>query len=500
MNIATGFGTPEITAAIARASEQGLLRTGSLIGGAWVEAEAEAGFAVLDPATGTPICHIANHGAAEAEAAVQAASTALPIWKATTPRDRAALLEAWYDLIRSHEDTLAEILTLENGKPLAESLAEIRYGNSYIKWYAEEAKRIDGAIIPSLMPGAQAMVTREPVGVVAAITPWNFPSAMLARKAAPALAAGCTIVVKPADETPLSALALAELGRRAGLPDGALNVVVGQNAPAIGEVLTKSPLVRKISFTGSTRVGKLLLEQCASTVKKASMELGGNAPFIVFDDADLDKAIAGLMVCKYRNAGQVCTAANRVLVQSGIYDRFAKALAEQAQTLHPGHGLNGAALGPLINATSMDKVKGLVSSACDLGAQVVCGGDTVSTAPNHYQPTVLTGVTHDMPIARTEIFGPVAALIPFETEAEAIALANSTEYGLAAYAYTSDKGRQWRLRDQLEFGMIGVNACALSNEIAPFGGVKESGIGREGGRHGIEEYLETKYTLLADDA
>nr|WP_255723060.1 NAD-dependent succinate-semialdehyde dehydrogenase [Thalassobius sp. Cn5-15] len=474
-----------------------LLKTGSFIDGAWIEHADDPTFPVVDPASREVLCQVADHGAAEAQAAIDAADKALADWKATTPRARAALMEAWCALVEQHKEVLAQILTLENGKPLAESLAEIGYGNSYIKWYAEEAKRIEGAILPSLVPDAQAIVTREPVGVVAAVTPWNFPSAMLARKVAPALAAGCTIVVKPSDETPLSALALTELASRAGIPAGVINVVVGKDAPAIGGVFTGSEVVRKISFTGSTAVGKLLLEQCARTVKKASMELGGNAPFIVFDDADMDKAIDGLMVCKYRNAGQVCTATNRVLVQRGIYDRFAAAFAKRAAALQHGHGLQGCDLGPLINDASLTKVQTLVDSAMADGASVVCGGKRAEDAPYHYLPTVMTGITTNMQIAGTEVFGPVAALIPFESEDEAVEIANSTEYGLASYFYTTDTARMWRVRGALEFGMVGVNTCALGNEIAPFGGVKESGIGREGGREGIEEYLESKYALMA---
>ncbi|WP_370644052.1 NAD-dependent succinate-semialdehyde dehydrogenase [Thalassobius sp. Cn5-15] len=497
MNIATEFKDATVGAALDKAFALDLLKTGSFIDGAWIEHADDPTFPVVDPASREVLCQVADHGAAEAQAAIDAADKALADWKATTPRARAALMEAWCALVEQHKEVLAQILTLENGKPLAESLAEIGYGNSYIKWYAEEAKRIEGAILPSLVPDAQAIVTREPVGVVAAVTPWNFPSAMLARKVAPALAAGCTIVVKPSDETPLSALALTELASRAGIPAGVINVVVGKDAPAIGGVFTGSEVVRKISFTGSTAVGKLLLEQCARTVKKASMELGGNAPFIVFDDADMDKAIDGLMVCKYRNAGQVCTATNRVLVQRGIYDRFAAAFAKRAAALQHGHGLQGCDLGPLINDASLTKVQTLVDSAMADGASVVCGGKRAEDAPYHYLPTVMTGITTNMQIAGTEVFGPVAALIPFESEDEAVEIANSTEYGLASYFYTTDTARMWRVRGALEFGMVGVNTCALGNEIAPFGGVKESGIGREGGREGIEEYLESKYALMA---
>jgi succinate-semialdehyde dehydrogenase/glutarate-semialdehyde dehydrogenase len=497
VTIATTFNDATVGAALDKAIALDLLKTGSFIDGDWVETSGGATFPVLDPATREVLCHVADHGAVQAEAAVQAAENALAGWKMTPPRQRAALLEAWCALVERHKEALAEILTLENGKPLAESLAEIAYGNSYIKWYAEEAKRIEGAILPSLVPEAQAIVTREPVGVVAAITPWNFPSAMLARKVAPALAAGCTIVVKPSDETPLSALALTELAARAGIPAGVINVVIGKDAPAIGGVFTGSDVVRKVSFTGSTAVGKLLLAQCAGTVKKASMELGGNAPFIVFDDADLVKAIDGLMVCKYRNAGQVCTATNRVLVQRGVYEKFAEAFAKRADALKVGHGLNQCELGPLINDASLSKVQNLVDSAVADGAKVLCGGTTAEDMPKHYLPTVMTGITTEMQITGTEVFGPVAALIPFETEEEAIAIANSTEYGLASYFYTQNAARMWRVKDALEFGMVGVNTCALGNEIAPFGGVKESGIGREGGREGIEEYLESKYALMA---
>jgi len=475
-----------------------LLRDRAYIDGAWHGSTAT--FPVADPATGELLAQIAELGATETRRAVEAANAAWPAWRKQTAKQRAAILRRWFDLILANADDLALLMTREQGKPLAEAKGEIAYGASFVEWFAEEGKRVYGDVIPSPVADRRLVVLKQPIGVCAAITPWNFPNAMITRKVAPALAAGCTVVVKPAEQTPLSALALAELAERAGFPPGVFNVVTGSAAaaPLIGAELTSNPIVRKLSFTGSTEVGRLLMAQCAATVKKVSLELGGNAPFIVFDDADLDAAIEGAMASKYRNAGQTCVCANRLLVQEGIYDAFAARLADKVRELKVGAGVEaGVNQGPLIDAPSLAKVEALVADAVAKGARVLTGGSRHPRGGTYYQPTVLTDVTREMRCAREEIFGPVAPLFRFRTEAEAIELANATEYGLAGYFFARDLGRVWRVAEALEYGIVGVNTGIISNEVAPFGGVKQSGIGREGSRYGIEDYLEIKYVCLA---
>ncbi len=474
-----------------------LVQLNAYIGGEWVAAPQGRTLAVTDPATGEEIAQIADHDAEGARMAIAAAEKALPEWRAKTAKERAALLRRWYELVVAAKDDLATIMTTEQGKPLFESAGEVIYGASFIEWFAEEGKRVYGDIIPTHAADKRILVTKEPVGVVAAITPWNFPNAMITRKAAPALAAGCTIVIKPAKETPLSALALAELAERAGIPAGVINVVVGSSSSAIGGELTSNPGVRKLTFTGSTSVGKLLLKQCADTVKKTSMELGGNAPFIVFDDADLDLAVAGALVSKYRNAGQTCVCANRILVQEGVYDAFVEKLAAKVAEFRIGHGLDeGTVIGPMINRGAAEDVHAMVQQALENGATLVTGGDYSDAGHCFYQPTILTNVDDQMRVFREEIFGPVAPIFKFSDEAEAIRQANDTEYGLAAYFYARDMGRVWRVMEGLDYGMVGINEGILSTEVAPFGGVKESGSGREGSRYGIEDYVEIKYALL----
>ena len=451
-------------------------------------------FAVTDPATGACLGHVPDMGRSEVLKAVRSAKVAFPVWSRKTAKERAAILRRWFELIHSRADDLAQLLTLEQGKPFNEARGEILYGASYIEWFAEEAKRIDGDILPTTGPDRRMLVLKQPIGVVAAITPWNFPSAMISRKLAPALAAGCTVVIKPAEDTPLSALALAQLARQAGLPDGALNVVTSLRAAETGEVLTSHPDIRKLSFTGSTRVGKLLMRQCAETVKKVSLELGGNAPFIVFEDADLDAAAAGAMLCKFRNAGQTCVSANRFYVHASVLGAFADKLAERMTALKVGEGLDeDTTVGPLINPAAIDKVEGLVKDAVAKGARARLGGGRHARGGNFFEPTVLENLDDTMEIARAEIFGPVVTLIPFEEEADAIQMANDTPYGLAAYFYTQNMARIWRVTEALEYGMVGLNESVLSGENAPFGGMKESGIGREGSKYGIEEYVEMKY-------
>ncbi len=474
-----------------------LLRQSCYIDGVWVGADSGDTFPVTNPATGDVIATVPNCGAAETGRAVLAADKALKSWRETTAAERSHILRRWFDLMMANQEDLAALMTAEQGKPLAESRGEIAYAASFVEWFAEEAKRAYGQVIPSPFKDRQIVVTKEPVGVCAAITPWNFPSAMITRKVAPALAAGCTIVLKPAEQTPLSALALVELAGRAGLPAGVFNVVTGE-AVAIGGVMTASPLVRKLTFTGSTEVGRLLMRQCAGTVKKMSLELGGNAPFIVFDDADLDAAVAGAIASKYRNAGQTCVCSNRFLVQDGIYDAFAAKLAAAVARLRVGDGTqDGVSQGPLIDAAAINKVEELVQDALAKGARIVIGGQRHELGGTWYQPTILADVTPAMAVAREEIFGPVAPLFRFQTEAEAVLMANDTEFGLAAYFYSKDHGRAWRISRQLEYGMVGVNTGLLSTEVAPFGGVKQSGIGREGASQGLDEYLETKYLALA---
>ncbi len=471
-----------------------LLKTQAYIDGAWV---GEPKMAVTDKATGEEIARVPALGAAETKAAIEAAHRAFKPWAALLAKERSKILRRWYELIVEHADELALLLTKEQGKPLAEAKGEIVYGAAFVELFAEEAKRIYGETIPTHKADARVIVMKQPVGVVAAITPWNFPNAMITRKVSPALAAGCTVVVKPAEDTPLSALALAELAERAGFPKGVLNIVTAQDPVPVGTEMTSNPLVRMITFTGSTEVGKLLMEQAARTVKRVGMELGGNAPFIVFDDADLDRAVAGAMGSKFRNAGQTCVCANRILVQAGIYDAFAERLEAAVRTLKVGPGTeSGVTVGPLINQAAVEKVEAHVADAVAKGAHVVMGGKRSERGGTFYEPTVLTGVTPNMRVAHEETFGPVAPLFKFATEEDAIRIANDTPFGLAAYFFTRDMGRCWRVAEALEYGIVGVNEGLTSTEIAPFGGFKESGIGREGSHHGIEEFVEIKYTLM----
>jgi succinate-semialdehyde dehydrogenase/glutarate-semialdehyde dehydrogenase len=473
-----------------------LLRQSAYINGEWAGADSGQSFPVSNPATGVILTQVADCGAAETGRAIAAAEAALPDWRAKTAAQRGAILRRWNDLILENVEDLALLMTLEQGKPLAESRGEVRYGASFIEWFAEEGRRVYGDVIPPHAPNLRVLVFKEPVGVVAAITPWNFPNAMITRKVAPALAAGCTVVVKPSEETPLSALALAELAGRAGFPPGVLNIVTGLDAPAIGQALTRSSVVRKLSFTGSTEVGKLLMRQCADTVKKISLELGGNAPFIVFDDADLDAAVEGAIISKYRNAGQTCVCSNRLYVQSGIYEAFLEKFTEAVQKQKVGPGIEqGVSIGPLINAEALEKVERLLGDAVKKGAQILTGGHALQGT--FYEPTVLAGVQPGMDILQEEIFGPVAPVTRFDTDEEVIKLANDTPYGLAAYFYGRDVGRIFRVADALEYGMVGVNTGILGTAIAPFGGMKESGIGREGSKYGIEEFLEIKYVCVA---
>lgn len=455
------------------------------------------GLEVQNPASGGHVATVKDYSVDEVDAAIAAAKAAMPAWAARTAKDRAGVLRRWFTLIMDHQEDLAQLVTAECGKPLAESRGEVAYGASFVEWFAEEGKRAYGEVIPTHNPAARIVVVKQPVGVVSAITPWNFPVAMITRKAAPALAAGCPMIVKPAEATPLSALAIEKLALEAGLPEGLFKIVTTREPAKIGEVLTTHPDIRKISFTGSTAVGKILMQQAAGTVKRTSMELGGNAPFIVFDDADLDKAVAGAIASKYRNAGQTCVCANRFYVQSGIYDAFVAKFSETVAALKVGDGAaDGTDVGPLINTAAMEKVSGLVKSAVSAGADAIVGGAPSEMGGNFYNPTVLANTTPDMEISSAEIFGPVAPVFKFEDEADVIALANNTPYGLAAYFYARDLGRVWRVAEALEYGMVGVNEGILSTEVAPFGGVKESGIGREGARQGLDEYLETKYMLM----
>lgn len=474
-----------------------LLRTQAYIGGEWIDADSGATFDVTDPATGDVVASVADLGVDETRRAVDLAEVAQKGWAARTAKDRGAVLRRWYELFLEHKEDLALIMTSEMGKPIGESRGEVVYAANFIDWFAEEGKRAYGEVIPTHDPTKRLLVLKQPVGVVSAITPWNFPQAMITRKVAPALAAGCASLVRPASETPLSALAAAELADRAGLPPGLLNVIPATDSPAVGRELTTNPTIRKISFTGSTPIGKLLLGQAAGTVKKASMELGGNAPFIVFDDADIDAAVEGAIVSKYRNSGQTCVCANRFLVQDSVYDEFAKKFAEAVADLKVGPGIDESSeIGPLVNEDAIDKVEELVQGALAEGARVLTGGRRHALGRTYYEVTVLTDVTPDMAIHGEEIFGPVAPLFRFSTEDDAIAIANDTEYGLAAYFYAADMGRIWRVSESLEYGMVGVNTGLISTEVAPFGGFKESGIGREGSHHGLDEYLETKYVAI----
>jgi succinate-semialdehyde dehydrogenase / glutarate-semialdehyde dehydrogenase len=473
-----------------------LLRELCFIDGSWSAADKGATLDVNNPASGEKLGSIPNLGAAETRRAIAAASAALPAWKARTAKERAVILRGWFELMIEHQEDLAVLMTAEQGKPLAESKSEIVYAASFIEWFSEEAKRLYGDIIPGHQNDKRILVLRQPVGVVAAITPWNFPSAMITRKAGPALAAGCTLVCKPATQTPFSALALAELAKRAGIPAGVFNMITG-NAAAIGGEMTSNPSVRKLTFTGSTEVGKKLMSQCAGTVKKLSLELGGNAPFIVFDDADLDAAVQGALASKFRNTGQTCVCANRLLVQAGIYDEFAKRLKDAVARLRVGDGLKGATdQGPLIDAKGVAKVEEHIADAVAKGARIALGGKRHALGGSFFEPTILTGVTPQMLVAREETFGPVAPLFKFETEAQAIAMANDTEFGLAAYVYTRDLARSWRVSEAVEYGIVGLNTGIISTEVAPFGGVKESGVGREGSKYGILDYTEIKYVCV----
>jgi succinate-semialdehyde dehydrogenase/glutarate-semialdehyde dehydrogenase len=485
------------TTAALRLDTPELLRSAAFVGGAWCGADLGATFDVRNPADGSVVGSVPDMGAAETRRAIEAANAAWPAWRKKTAKERANLLRAWFTLILKHQEDLARLMTAEQGKPLAEARGEVGYGASFVEWFAEEAKRAYGDVIPSHGPDKRIVVLKEPIGVVAAITPWNFPIAMITRKCAPALAAGCPVVIKPAEDTPLSALALAWLAEQAGFPAGVLNVVTTSRAADVGGELTGNPIVRKVSFTGSTEVGKLLMKQCADTVKKVSLELGGNAPFMVFDDADLDAAVAGAMASKYRNAGQTCVCANRLYVQAGVYDAFAEKLAAAVSGLRVGAGTeDGVTQGPLINEEAVTKVERLLADATGKGAKVVLGGKRHARGGTFFEPTLVTGVTQDMAMAREEIFGPVAPLYKFETEAEAIALANDTEFGLAAYFYSRDIGRIWRVSEGLEYGIVGINEGIISTEVAPFGGVKESGIGREGSKYGMDDFMEIKYLCM----
>jgi succinate-semialdehyde dehydrogenase/glutarate-semialdehyde dehydrogenase len=477
--------------------EPSLLRTQCLIGGEWRDADDRKTFAVRDPATGLHLADVPDMGGAETRRAIDAAQAALPAWRALTAKQRGALLRKLHGVIMEHQEDLAALLTAEQGKPLAEARGEIAYGAAFVEWFAEEARRVYGDVIPAPAADRRILVLKQAIGVCAAITPWNFPNAMITRKLAPALAAGCTVVLKPAEQTPLSALALCELATRAGIPPGVLNVVTG-DAVAIGSELTANPVVRKLSFTGSTEVGRLLMAQCASTLKRLSLELGGNAPFIVLDDADLDAAADGALASKYRNAGQTCVSANRILVQDTVYEAFAAKLEQRARGMVVGAGRDpGATIGPLIDEAALDKVHAHVQDAVARGAKARVGGKLHARGGLFFEPTILTDVTPEMRVAQEETFGPVAPLLRFGDDAEALRLANATEHGLAAYVYGRDLARLLRVVEGLEHGMVGVNSGAISTEVAPFGGVKQSGFGREGSKYGLEDYLELKYVCLA---
>jgi len=485
-----------IARALIPLKDEYLLRQKCYVGGAWTDADDGSTIPVTNPATGETLGTVPRMGAAEARRAVEAAQAAWPAWRKRTAKDRSVILRRWFDLVMANQEDLAVLMTAEQGKPLAESRGEIAYAASFIEWFAEEGKRIYGDTIPPHAADRRIVVIKEPIGVVAAITPWNFPAAMITRKAGPALAAGCPVVLKPATATPFSALALAELGERAGLPAGVFNVITGASGP-IGRELTTNPLVRKVTFTGSTEIGKQLMGQCASTVKKVSLELGGNAPFVVFEDADLDAAVAGAIASKYRNSGQTCVCTNRFLVQEPVYADFAERLAAAVARLKVGDGLKGdAQQGPLIDMNAVLKVEEHIADALAKGGRVVAGGKRHALGGTFFQPTIIADATPEMAVAREETFGPLAPLFKFRTEEEAIRMANDTEFGLAAYFYTRDLGRTWRVSEGLEYGIVGVNTGIISTEVAPFGGVKESGIGREGSKYGIEDYLEIKYLCM----
>ena len=473
-----------------------LFQQQAYINGQWLAAQSNATVPVTNPATGEEIGTIPNMGAAEATQAVEAAYTALQSWKALTAQNRADILLAWYKLVLDHIDELALIMTIEQGKPLAEAKGEVRYAASFIQWFAEDGKRIYGDVIPTVNNQQRFIISKEPVGVVAAITPWNFPIAMITRKAAPALAAGCTVVIKPANETPYCALAIAKLAEKAGIPAGVINVVTGKSQE-IGSVFTSHEKVKKLTFTGSTPVGRLLMQQCSSTIKKLALELGGNAPLIVFDDADLDKAVQGAIFAKFRNAGQTCVCANRIYVHDNIYQAFAEKFVQEVQKFKVGNGLeDGVQIGPLINEKAVLKAQQLIDDAVSKGAKVACGGKQHALGKTFYEPSVLTNVDRTMEIVQEEIFGPVAPLIRFTDEVDVVAQANDTIFGLAAYVYSENISRLWRVSEQLEYGMVGMNATAISNEVVPFGGVKQSGVGREGSKYGLEEFMTIKYMCL----
>jgi succinate-semialdehyde dehydrogenase/glutarate-semialdehyde dehydrogenase len=477
-------------------SDPDLLRSQCRVGDAWIDASDAATIAVCSPADGQLLTTVPSLGIAQVRQAIDAANAALPAWRERTARDRATLLRRWFDLCMAAQEDLARILTLEQGKPLSEARGEIAYGSAFIEWFAEEARRVYGDVIPSNRAGQRIVVTKEPIGVVAAITPWNFPNAMITRKAAAALAAGCTIVIKPASATPLSALAIAHLADRAGIPAGVINVVTG-SATMIGKELTTNPIVRKISFTGSTEIGRILLEQSASTIKKVSMELGGNAPFLIFDDADLDAAVAGVIISKFRNAGQTCVCANRIFVHDKIYSEFAKRLKRAVCAMRVGNGIDDdVQIGPLIDEAAILKVEQHIADALAGGAAIELGGKRHGLGGRFFEPTILTDVSPAALLMREETFGPVAPLIRFSDEAEVIAKANDTEFGLASYLYTRDLARAWRVSAALEYGMVGINEGLISTEVAPFGGIKQSGLGREGSSYGIEDYLEVKYLCM----
>jgi len=473
-----------------------LFRQQAFINGVWCDADSKETHEVFNPATDELIGTVPMMGSAETRRAIEAADIAQSTWSKKTGKERSTILRRWHTLIAENREDLALLMTHEQGKPIAEARGEIQSGLDYLEWFAEEAKRIYGDFIPGHMPDKRLVVIKQPVGVTAAITPWNFPHSMISRKAGPALAAGCSMIVKPAMETPYSALAMAYLAQQAGVPDGIYSVITGDPI-AIGEEMTTNALVKKISFTGSTRVGKILMKQCADTVKKMSLELGGNAPFIVFDDANIDEAVIGAMMSKYRNSGQTCVCANRLFVQAGVYDEFTKKLAAQVRAIKIGNGLDeGVTQGPLISKAAADNAESLVMDATSKGATVLCGGQRVEAGHNFFEPTILIDVASDMRVADEEIFGPIAPIFKFETDEEGIDLANRTEYGLAGYFYSRDIGRAWRVAEALEVGMVGVNTGMLTTELAPFGGIKESGLGREGSKYGIEEYVETKYICL----
>ncbi len=484
-----------VTSPLAQLKDPSLLITDGLINGKWVKGGAR--FDVLDPATGRKLASVADLGAKETKAAIQAANAAWPAWRNLTGKQRHAILMKWFALLMAHQDDLARLMTAEQGKPLPEAKGEVAYGASFVEWFAEEAKRVAGETLTTFDGNKRLTVIKQPIGVCAAITPWNFPLAMITRKVAPALAAGCTVVIKPAELTPLTALAAVELAQRAGLPAGVINIIPGMDAPAIGQVLCESDIVRHLSFTGSTEVGRILMAQCAPTVKKLSLELGGNAPFIVFDDADLDSAVEGALASKYRNAGQTCVCANRLYVQDGVYDAFVKKLAAKVKAMKVGNGFDaGVLIGPLIEPAALAKVDKHIKDALKKGGQVVTGGKRLTG--QFYEPTVIAGASANMLVAREETFGPLAPVFRFNSEQDAIDAANATEFGLASYFYARDVGRITRVSEGLEYGMVGINTGIISTEHVPFGGVKQSGLGREGSRHGIEEYLEMKYLCVGD--